>query len=94
MKLSDLHPKELNHGFIQFDCPLGHPHRLLVPTDKAFVPNAWDRSGQFPDTLTLRPSILAHQGSPTDPDVRADEYERASTCGWHGFITNGEVTNA
>jgi len=95
MKLADLNPREREYGYVEFDCPAGHPHRIIVPTDKAFVANAWARSGEFPATLTLSPSILAHQGIPNERGiVGGDEYERAAKCGWHGFITNGEVTNA
>lgn len=38
----------------------------------------WERTGETFDTLTLRPSILsaAEKGG----------------CGFHGFVTNGEVT--
>lgn len=42
--------------------------------------HAWQRTGETFDTLTLTPSIhsVADKGG----------------CGWHGFITNGEVTGA
>ena len=39
---------------------------------------AWQRTGDTFDTLTLTPSIL---------------HTLPQGCGWHGFITNGEVTS-
>jgi uncharacterized protein DUF6527 len=39
----------------------------------------WKRTGETFETLTLEPSILRSS-------------ERGG-CGWHGFITNGEVTS-
>lgn len=39
----------------------------------------WERTGDTFETLTLRPSIL-----------RSKE---KGGCGWHGYITNGEVTS-
>jgi Family of unknown function (DUF6527) len=38
----------------------------------------WQRTGDTFETLTLTPSILS------DP--------AKGGCGWHGFVTNGEVT--
>ena len=40
----------------------------------------WERTGDTFDTLTLRPSILSTPGK--------------GGCGWHGFITAGEVITA
>jgi hypothetical protein len=40
----------------------------------------WDREGETFDRLTLRPSILSSK--------------EKGGCGWHGYITGGEVTNA
>lgn len=37
----------------------------------------WQRTGETFETLTLRPSILRSHDK--------------GGCGWHGFITNGEV---
>ncbi len=92
MKFSDLNPVELNDGYIAFDCPLAHPHRILVPTDSSVVEKAWGRSGEFPHSLTLTPSIHSHTAVPREHDLMGEAYDAASRCGWHGFITNGEVT--
>lgn len=92
MRLADLKPRlHKNEVYLEFDCPLGHPHRILVPIDAARHPKSWARSGEFPDSLTLSPSILAHTAAPIEQDLLGEAYERASACGWHGFITNGEV---
>ena len=86
MKLADLDPKlqgTLDDGFVIFDCPFpGHTHRQYVkvhraPFAKVNGQNTWEARGEFPDTLSLFPSVNAD--SPSYP------------C-WHGFITNGEVT--
>jgi hypothetical protein len=88
MRLSDLTPKLHESGTLEFDCPAGHPHRVFALIGEG----AWTQEGAFPETLTLRPSILAQAGAPFDDALLGDEYDRASKCGWHGFITNGEVT--
>lgn len=89
MRLSELNPV-LEFGHLFFDCPQGHPHRIGIPIDK------WSPTGGFPDSLTLTPSILVHKGAPTDDGLsdgkHKEEYDAAAKCGWHGFITNGEVT--
>lgn len=98
MRLSELNPKldgPLDSGILSFDCPLGHPHRLIIPVGAYGTRTGWAATGEFPDTLTLTPSIMAHHGSPHGadfPDVA--EYERASVCGWHGFIRAGEMVAA
>ena len=94
MKLRDLDPKldgEVARGILEFDCPLGHPHTIQVPIG-SMCERAWASSGEFPDSLTLSPSILAHEGHPKDWELRGDAHVAASRCGWHGFVTNGEVT--
>jgi hypothetical protein len=91
MKLTALNPKlegTLDAGLIRFDCPLGHGHKLRVPLGTQGTQQGWEASGTFSDSLTLSPSIHAHQGEPhkaEDPENRE--------CGWHGFVTNGEVTS-
>jgi len=40
----------------------------------------WSRTGDTFETLSLQPSILSDKAK--------------GGCGWHGYITNGEVTNA
>lgn len=45
----------------------------------------WQASGEYPDTLTLSPSIDLIE---VDPKTGA----KVKTLCWHGFISNGEVT--
>ncbi len=102
MKLNDLNPRFLGAGGegvfrddkpaprregvgVEFDCPCG---KCGIPCYVQFdnpldggskynPPHAgWKRTGETFETLTLTPSILR-----TLPHG----------CGWHGFITNGEV---
>lgn len=92
MRLSDLKP-ELRDGVLCFDCPLGHTaHRLMFHIQR------WSPTGVFPDSLTLTPSIQVYGGVPNDESLsdgqHKAEYDAAAACNWHGFITNGEVTNA
>jgi len=88
MRLRDLNPV-LSEGHLFFDCPLGHPHRLGIPVAP------WNPTGEFPDSLTLTPSIQAHGGHVNDETLsdghHKAEYDAAAACSWHGFITNGEV---
>lgn len=72
---------------IMLTCPCGNPdedHELYVPFANpldggpAMDPrHGWQRTGDTFDTLTLTPSILR---------------VRPYGCGWHGFITAGNVT--
>jgi hypothetical protein len=106
MKLIDLHPEWMNaggHGVynadgtpsarrtgvgVIFDCPCGaggEDHQLYVPFSNPLdggpsLERGWQRSGDTFETLTLTPSILR---------VRV----RGEGCGWHGWVTNGEVTS-
>jgi len=41
--------------------------------------HTWLRTGETFDRMTLRPSILSTK--------------EKGGCGWHGFVTNGEVTS-
>jgi hypothetical protein len=55
-----------------------HPSRGAPPIVKV-----WQASGEFPDSLTLRPSIDI---------IEADEEgNKIRTLCWHGFITNGAI---
>lgn len=64
MTLRDLNPK-LSGGFLRFDCPVctanDNAHKIRVPlapaTDR--FGQSWQHTGEYPDTLTLRPSIDA-----------------------------------
>lgn len=71
---------------ISFDCPCGGAQRAYIPFNNPLdrgglyhdrKDDAWQRTGDTFETLTLTPSIQ-----------RADP----GGCRWHGFITNGEVT--
>lgn len=62
MKLSELEPKLSDTGVLRFWCPVctgDKTHGVRVPlapaTDKDG--QSWQHTGQFPDTLTLHPSI-------------------------------------
>ena len=69
---------------VELDCPCGCETPLFVPFKNPldgsgpgpYGDKGWQRTGETFETLTLTPSILR-----TKPHG----------CGWHGFITNGEV---
>lgn len=98
MRLTELNPQlhgSVDGGSLGFDCPLGHPHRIIVGISRTPAPHHWLSTGEYPDTLTLTPSILAHEGHVNDdslnhPDHKA-EYDAAAKCGWHGFIETGGI---
>lgn len=83
----DGNPVPARHGVgMTFDCPCGCGTRGYIPFVQPLdggpplegdAPR-WSRTGETFETLTLTPSIL-----------RRREH---GGCGWHGFITNGEVT--
>lgn len=94
---ADMTPAPLRHGIgLLFDCPKGclsdiedrgverHYVSLANPLDGGapFEANRslWTRTGEDFETLTLTPRIhsVVEKGG----------------CGWHGWITNGEVTGA
>ena len=54
--------------------PNGKPRRKKI----------WQATGEFPDTLTLSPSINIVE---VDPDTG----EAKRTLCWHGFVKNGEA---
>lgn len=77
---------------VQFDCPCGCDSPCFVPfrnpldggpDESGRLDGGWVREGDTFETLTLRPSIR-RLASATSPN---------GGCGWHGFITNGEVTS-
>lgn len=105
MKLVDLNPQWLGaggegvtradgspaperHGVgVAFDCPCGNHdeyHRCYVPFanpldgGEQLEARGWQRTGETFETLTLTPSIFR-------------KVENGG-CGWHGFITNGDVS--
>jgi hypothetical protein len=96
MRLTDLNPTMIDNH-VEFDCPMGHPHRICIPITRSGG-YGWAATGDFPDSLTLTPSILAYNAFPNDDTLvdggDAAAYDAASLCGWHGFITNGEMKNA
>lgn len=83
VRLADGSPAPVRTGVaVDFDCPCGCDSRCTVPfrtalDGKVYVPEGWERTGETFETLTLKPSILRNP--------------RRNGCGWHGFITNGEV---
>lgn len=102
MKLTDLHPEWMNAGGegitradgspaplrqgvgVLFDCPCGSEHcqQLYIPfanpLDGSVPKRGWQRTGETFDTLTLTPSILRLATT-------------SVCCGWHGYVTNGEI---
>jgi hypothetical protein len=82
----------LEGGRLHFTCPFpGHRHGIVIYVHREpygeKVPDPalcgcgephrfWQAIGEFPDTLTLVPSINADS-----PEYRC----------WHGFITNGDA---
>lgn len=103
MKLVDLHPRfpcaggegitdgsgnpvPLREGIgVMFDCPCGCDQPLYVPfanpldggPSRENERPQWHRVGETFETLTLTPSILR-------------SIEKGG-CGWHGFVTAGEI---
>lgn len=103
MRLADLNPRFVGSGGtgvtysdtglpvprregigLGFDCPCGCASRVFVyfanPLDggpsASGLNHSWNRTGMDFDKMTLTPSILrCHPGS----------------CGWHGFVTDGEI---
>ncbi len=83
----DGNPVPERHGVgVVLDCPCGCGIPLYVPFlnpldgGPAHDPqrrNNWQRTGETFETLTLTPSILRNK--------------EKGGCGWHGFITNGEI---
>ena len=65
MKLRDLDPKLSDSGILRFDCPTcspkGNAHGIRVPLAPAVdkYGQSWQHTGEFPDTLTLTPSVNA-----------------------------------
>ncbi len=79
-------PKREGIG-VSFDCPCGCELRGFIPFEnpldggmKIGDHHHWNREGNTFETLTLSPSILRSK-------------EKGS-CGWHGYIRNGEVIEA
>lgn len=82
-------PAPERHGVgVIFQCPCGNrseSHECYVPFANPldgkgpYEPKGWQRTGDTFETLTLTPSIF-----------RRTDW---GGCGWHGFITHGEVTS-
>jgi hypothetical protein len=90
MKLSSLNPQFWGDGSLRFDCPrCGAPYTVSIkcsagPPDQEKAIWNWNYDGRRMnwDSLTVLPSI------------RFAAHGRKKSCGWHGNITRGEVTNA
>jgi len=86
---------ERNGIGIIFDCPCGCKDRIFVAIDPPMDckgpwdndRHSWKRTGDTFENLTLTPSILRVK-SYTDKNGVVYNF---NNCGWHGFITNGEV---
>lgn len=82
---ADMTPAMPRHGVgLLCNCPCGCNHQLYVPFANPIDGSpplepayGWQRTGETFETLTLTPSILRGTAR--------------GGCGWHGFITNGEV---
>lgn len=64
MKLTELNPKFGRDGFLVFDCPVcngDRAHRIRVSLAPALDKRgqSWSHIGEFPDSLTLTPSVDA-----------------------------------
>jgi hypothetical protein len=99
MRLRDLEPEfvrfvpkgwqattkiEEAHG-VSFLCPKCQAHYVLcwfrdrgVPDDAVPGPGRWSCSGSSLDDISLSPSVNLP----------------GTSCGWHGFVVQGVVTNA
>lgn len=85
MKLADLNPKlegSLADGVLRFDCPYpNHSHKIRVAVSNDGRNGTWKAEGEFPDSLTLSPSINAN--------TEGRDHEHIE-C-WHGYIKVGEI---
>lgn len=101
MRLTDLNPEFVDGGvgspgrtgvMLMFDCPKcgadgvrhGGVGCYLDPPMDGGAPvsdHSWKRSGDSFENLTLTPSILVVATN-------------GIGCGWHGYITNGEIIEA
>ncbi|HWB15991.1 MAG TPA: DUF6527 family protein [Vicinamibacterales bacterium] len=75
----------INGVGVEFDCPCGNhdeQHRCYVPFENPIgggpTRQGWRREGETFETLTITPSILRNRAR--------------GGCGWHGWITRGDVT--
>jgi len=68
---------------IWFLCPKGCGHRVLV----------WFKDRGVPGNLRPSPRWIA-TGASLDDLTTKPSIQIVGGCAWHGFITNGEVTNA
>lgn len=74
---------EDRHGVgVAMNCPCGCDRGLFVPFANPLDgkpqhgPQGWQRTGDTIETLTLSPSVLR---------------KGPESCGWHGWIRNGEA---
>lgn len=99
MRLADLKPKllgTLEAGVVVFDCPSGAKHRLRIhvrrgpagdgprlDAEPAATVRYWQATGEFPESLTLSPSVNEQH---VDPETGSVVHQ----C-WHGHIRDGAV---
>ena len=86
MRLTELNPR-LKENILVFDCPCGRCNTEKMPQGRIRIPivpapNGWTMSGEFPETISLQPSIRIG-------DERTDAIE--GCCIWHGYLTNGSL---
>lgn len=58
-----------------------------VPPEFGLGPGRWPMQGTGYEDLTLTPSVWLNQSHCGNCTCKLGEY-----CGWHGFITNGQVS--
>ena len=104
MKLTDLHPQFLGAGGegisnadgspspertgvgVQFDCPCGNHDE----SHQCFVPFANPLDGG-PPIHTGKNNGWQRTGETFETLTLTPSILRVGGCGWHGFITNGEI---
>lgn len=86
-RLTDLNPQFLNAHMgargscVVLDCPCGCGDRFPIPFKVAL------------DGTVVRPDGWDREGDTFETLTLRPSIYRKWDCGWHGFITNGEVTS-
>lgn len=91
---ADGSPAPERHGVaISFRCPCGtHPRDDEYETDRCVIMLNNPLDGQGP--LNSGSSYWTRTGDTFETLSLTPSIQRHGACNWHGFITNGEVTNA
>ena len=89
-------PAPTRHGVgISFRCPCGtHPRDEEYDTDRCVIllENPLDGQGRF--DATTPGHYWTRTGETFETISLTPSIQRVGGCGWHGFITNGEVIRA